>query len=191
MTKPATLIEPRNSLDLLTNLKAAIETDYLQDADFYETGALKSFFGCTEVESGSVSREATTAFRYQFTGTEQIIPPSRHGDGAQMTLNRIVRSEGKVEPELHLCPTVFVDLSIHFLSANTETPFEKVTEIFGGNWSPHREKYESSRRVLAKPTHDHGNETILYNLGNETASKLLKLEFDENGCLLLVGLEIR
>jgi hypothetical protein len=191
MTKPTALVDPHNGLDLLKNLQAAIEADYLLDPSFYEQNALLGFFGCKQVECYPIYREPTTAFRYQFEKSEQIIKPHGSGDGAQISLNRVVRNQGIPEPERMQSPTVFVELTIHFLSESPESVFESVTEIFGPAWTFNQDRPNTSRRVLSKATHLNGNKEIVYNLGNEVVSKVLKMEFDQNGCLLLTKLEIR
>ncbi len=167
---------PRAPIDIMRNLKIAIDDQLFLRRDFYTDETLTRFFGSSKIrwDLSNVDPIRLWGYAHDFPGP--LKPNSTDGsealDGLTVRFRLTASSAGLVE----------ADISIEFVSPRLERPsFSDIEGLFGSGWviefvlSP---LVGQSRRT---PTAPHGNELIVYENAVGPVSVLTRFLFSFDG----------
>jgi hypothetical protein len=149
-------------LNLLKNIKRAIDDDLLLDEKFYTEEYLKSYFGAGKILWRS---PGTAAYIEELSGVEST------NDLIQLY---VVRNSGNETPggDISFSPLDPLNMS-----------FEEVENFFGKKWTANPYKIPPYDSVFQPLTHPHGNDRIKYTCAEGSIRTYIGLEFGADGNL--------
>jgi hypothetical protein len=184
-------IMPTNILEVLQNVKTALDANLFFEDGFYQPERIQEFFGADHFEGFKPLGVPAGHFeRASLTGFESIICPVLIGEtffqGFSVTIDKKYAAKlseiPKSENEVREVIIRFSCLATADGERNQSLIFENVIGIFGAGWS--RDKgMRPPTRTFAPSTHEMGNEKIQYSWNTETHNKVLDLEFGHDGTL--------
>jgi hypothetical protein len=151
---------PTTALELLQNIKFALDQGLPLKEDFYTDANLMRFFGGSKVEN--VTDDPTAGPRdiiRQLSNFGTMVEPVKVGSatisGISLVLHRNVANDGKIS----------ASLTLDLLRPASNLDFDRVTALFGPNWSvPKKPKLPHMKPAPARQAH--GNAEIEYLSGD-------------------------
>lgn len=167
--KPSTLIE------VLKNIKLALDQHLLLREDFYTEENLKLFFGGENVAWRKINDPKLQWGDVIDFGSlvEPLILKNMTLEGISITFLRNVKEDGKTEMRLNL-----------LLRRSNLVGFESIENIFGKGWAPSRDSWRISHgETYIAPTRPHGNERIEYAVNEGDIQSLVDMKFNHDASL--------
>ena len=163
--------KPTMPIELLQNIKFALDHQLLQNEDFYTDENMKSFLGGRKV---FWEKDDHTEKRGGFVGLDQMVKTERKfNDGISFSFDRKIKENGQVQIELEL-----------IIFGEHPANFDAVEKIFGTDWHyPRNRMVRGHGEVIPSATQPHGNAHIEYLAGAGDRQFLIETEFDHNASL--------
>lgn len=166
------VLPPNTLLELLSNLKTALNQDLLLQKSFYTEDNLEHFSGGHKVIWIEDSQKRQAAGIIGFDG---MLKPVRVGnntfEGISFSIGRRIMTSGKTE----------ATAGVSFMVSNPDVTFEHIEGIFGKDWQSFPFFPLPYGRIFGKPTHPHGNDRIRYVLNGKHADRSIVIDFHEDG----------
>ena len=166
-----TVMKPTTLIELLQNIKFALDHQLLLKEDFYTDENMKSFLGGRKV---FLEKDDRTEKRGGFVGLGQQVKTERKfNDGISFMFDRKIKESGQVHVELEL-----------IIFGEHPANFDAVEQIFGADWHyPRNRMVRGHGEVIPSTTQPHGNAHIEYLTGTGDHQFLIEMEFDHNASL--------
>ena len=172
----ASLKKPVTPLELITNIKAAIDRDFFRREAFFDEENLKHFAGAGSVEWDRRPEHALERAVLSNFGTlvEPVLCGGNIFPGIDLSVDKPRqggRAEGKPLLRLNITQSI------------AELRFENIEDIFGKEWKRYVLSYPIPSRRYKNPTATMGNQTIDYRLEVGDHSDRILIEFHFDGTL--------
>ena len=168
----STIRTPTTPVEILQNIKFAMDHRLLVRDEFFSNKNLLQLFGGKSVDwatNNSTRREGS------ISGFEGMLEPRRIGaivlPGIDITFWKIIRENGTVR--------TCVDLAMR---EGNDADFESVEKIFGTHWTTSK-ILPSPHRPYVLPTRPHGNQRMDYEARNSNLVDLISMEFNPDATL--------
>jgi len=165
---------PSTVLELLTNLKVALDQNLLLREDFYTQENLKKISGGDKVFWIGKTPTRQQAGITEFGG---MLRPVRVGnntfEGVSYSVGRDVLDSEKIQANAHLS----------FMASNPDVTFEQIEDVFGKGWQRFPFFPPPTGRKFEPPTHPPGNDRIRYDFDSGHVGRSIVMEFHEDGTL--------
>ncbi len=167
--------KPATPMELLENIKFALDRDLLLSGDFYTEENLKQFTGGNKVREAYDKKDKRNKW-YGISDFGAMLEPVKDG-GMSFDFRRTVQENGKTG----------VELSLFIRQRDDRMRFEDVEKLFGPSWQYSKEFIPDGMK-LHSPTREHGNAWISYAVDSAKARGLMKLKFREDATLMNVNI---
>lgn len=161
---------PKTILQILSNIKFAVDHGSLLREQFYADEKLRAFSGGTTI--WWIDRSATRLYVH-ISGFDKVVPSIPVNKismpGIVIAIERSVESNGNLEG----LARIFVNRPIF--------PFEDIEKLFGNQWR--NDPILSPDRVSEKTTHPHGNARITYSYLSNSVPVSITIETGADGSL--------
>jgi hypothetical protein len=174
---PATVEKPTTSLQLLQNLKLALQNDLLLRRDFYAAESLTRFFGVEEASSGVGENNPNDIWVRAKTFGYAV----KSAKNDEYVFSGISFSAGLKSKEVGKSSS-FVVLAFGLGGPS----FDDMEKVFGKGWVP--DKTAPLHGPPPPPTAPHGNERLTYMLDDSAVERRLFIQFHGNGLIFLAHL---
>lgn len=173
--KPSTLIE------LLSNIKVALDNGLLIQDSFYSEANLKHFFGANKISWRAPENDPGKKW-VNVSEFGDMVKPVTVGNnvfsGIDCSAGKTVNGHEKTNASVKLL----------FMGSEESLSFEKVVQLFGPGWQqdPYL-PFPPSGKIFKTPTHPHGNERIKYVYDNPRGRRSIEIEFGHDGTLYTIN----
>lgn len=164
---------PTKLIELLRNIKVAVDEDVLVNSRFYSDENLKMWFGGRSIKRDG-SDKSTKRDRIEVMDFNDAITKEISAVDAPMSVGiRRNHMEGRSEVRLDLC----------FRDQYKQLSFENVAPVFGEGWEEYPYFPHPRGRIFKAATHPMGNRRIRYLHDDAIVKQSIVLEFQSDGTL--------
>lgn len=172
----AAISAPKSLLDLMRNIKAAIDSSLILRRDFYSEGNLLRLFGGEKVlwSGDAVDPLHVSGYVYEFSrlGAQTKTPSGAPLDTLTLAFRREMSLTGLIEAEI----------LIHLPGEDANRPsFDDIEDIFGKAWLLDNEQVWPAHKLYKAPTAAHGNDRIVYRSDKPNLTVIAAFEFAFDG----------
>jgi hypothetical protein len=173
--------KPKTVVDLLHNIKLAIQSGVLLKREFYDDANLLQYFGGVNVQ---LSTRSLNVIGGSVLGFDEIVAPTPlNGSflpGMTLQLSWSRRDGTSIESELILR-----------FGRSTKVGFDDVVEVFSSAWKKAPLELPSAHYTPDPITRRHGNEIIIYEFQTAGVAQQMRVEFKGDGTLYSIYIKGR
>ncbi len=173
--------KPKTAVDLLHNIKLAIQSGALLKREFYDDANLLQYFGGVSVQ---LSTHSLNVIGGSVLGFDEIVAPTPfHGSflpGMTLQFSWSRRDGTSVESELILR-----------FGRSTKVGFDDVVKVFSSAWKKAPLELPSAHYTPDPITRPHGNEIIIHEFQTAGVVQEMRVEFKGDGTLYSIYIKGR
>jgi hypothetical protein len=158
--------KPETAVDLLRNIKLAMQSGALLRRGFYDDANLLQYFGGNNVKS----RRSDNQINGDILGLDDLVSP-----GLSIRFSWYEHAGRNIESALLILFTNSINVG-----------FEDVVRVFGSSWKKAPLEPPIPHRMYDTPTRPHGNEVIIYELRMAGVVQEIRAEFRGDATLYMI-----
>lgn len=181
---------PNSAHELLSNLKLALDQDWLLQPSFYEEQNLREFFGARE--RFGIIPPNPQRLGFSINSSSYVKEQKRFSSEQLHTMSYFDQTDGTIEGSTGVTSVGKKFGSIYLYLREASIPFSEVERIFGSSWKFNPPNYPPSpHRILLPITHPLGMKYMLFDLNTLSHTKHIRIETHENGALSHFQIQIQ